>query len=326
MPNIALIDAPARRRPARAGTCRARSRTRAGRRRRRRPAARGRRSRPRSSGASALITAPTREQHEHRGQHPALAVEVAELADDRRRDRGADQEAGQDPRDGRRRRVELLRQRRQRGHDERLRERERDARARSASAGRASDAAAGSPPLAAYERQPPAMRRAISVKVASTSSSIVRRKTASSACAGERADVLDRLGQLAPALGHARLGERLPHVVHEQLDELARDGARVALDALDHVERVVEARRRARRPPRRRRAAPGSAPRSGRRRAGPARRASRPWRSACAGRRPRQRKRSRELGGGHDLGRLGRLAGGALEREQPLAGVARAGA
>ncbi len=40
----------------------------------------------------------------------------------------------------------------------------------------------------------------MSVKVASTSSSIVRRKTASSACAGERADVLDRLGQLAPAL------------------------------------------------------------------------------------------------------------------------------
>ena len=71
---------------------------RAGRRRRRRPGARARRSRPRSSRRSAQMTEPSAEQQQHRGQHAALAVEVAELADDRRRDRGRQQEAGQHPR------------------------------------------------------------------------------------------------------------------------------------------------------------------------------------------------------------------------------------
>src|SRR4051812_15008278 len=59
---------------------------------------------------------------------------------------------------------------------------------------------------------------------------------------GERTDVLDRVGQVRPALcGHTRVRERLDHVVHEELDEVLRDRARVALDALDQVERVIEA-------------------------------------------------------------------------------------
>ena len=61
-----------------------------------------------------------REQDEHHGQHPALAVEVAELADDRRRDRRRDEEAGQDPGDRVLRRVVLLRERRERRDDQGL--------------------------------------------------------------------------------------------------------------------------------------------------------------------------------------------------------------
>src|SRR4051794_31979796 len=58
---------------------------------------------------------------------------------------------------------------------------------------------------------------------------------------GERADVLDGVGELLPAVGgHAGVGERLDHVVHEELDELSGDGAGVALDAGDEIQRVVE--------------------------------------------------------------------------------------
>ena len=102
MPKMALIMRQPGGDLRRAGTCRARCRTRAGTRRRRRPAARGRRSRPRSCGAERVDDGADREEHQHRGEHPALAVEVAELADDRRGDRGREQEAGEEPRDGRR--------------------------------------------------------------------------------------------------------------------------------------------------------------------------------------------------------------------------------
>ena len=117
------------RRPARAGTCRARSRTPAGTRRRRRPAARGRRSRPRSTCAERVDDRAGREDEQDRGEHAALAVEVAELADDRRGDRGAT--AGTPVSSHGRRRVLASNSSpscRQRRDDERLRERERDAR------------------------------------------------------------------------------------------------------------------------------------------------------------------------------------------------------
>jgi hypothetical protein len=69
-----------------------------------------------------------REHQQDSGEHAALAVEVAELADDRRRDRGGQQERRQQPRDGGRARVQRVADLRQRRDHERLRERERHAR------------------------------------------------------------------------------------------------------------------------------------------------------------------------------------------------------
>jgi hypothetical protein len=67
------------------------------------------------------------ERHDD-GEHAPLAVEVAELADDRRRDRRREQERGEDPGGRGGARAELLADLRQRRDDERLRERERHAR------------------------------------------------------------------------------------------------------------------------------------------------------------------------------------------------------
>ena len=72
--------------------------------------------------------AAEREHEQHDGEGAALAVDVAELADDRRRDRGGEQEAGEHPRRRRGARAELAADRRQGRDDERLRQREADAR------------------------------------------------------------------------------------------------------------------------------------------------------------------------------------------------------
>ena len=66
---------------------------------------------------------PNTEQREH--EHPALAEHVAEAAGDRRRDRGGEQVARQDPGDPARVGVEPVRELAQRGDQHRLRERER---------------------------------------------------------------------------------------------------------------------------------------------------------------------------------------------------------
>ena len=68
------------------------------------------------------------EDEQDGGEDAALAVDVAELADDRRRDRRGQQERGQEPRGRRRARVEVLADLRQRRDDQRLRQRERHAR------------------------------------------------------------------------------------------------------------------------------------------------------------------------------------------------------
>ncbi len=67
-----------------------------------------------------------REAEHHRGEHAALAEQVAELADDRRGHRGREQERGEHP--GRRRRggMRLARQLGQRRNDQRLGQGERD--------------------------------------------------------------------------------------------------------------------------------------------------------------------------------------------------------
>ncbi len=71
---------------------------------------------------------PGREDEQDRGEHAALAVDVAELADDRRGDRGRQQERGHEPGHRRGARVQALADLRQRRDHERLRQRERDAR------------------------------------------------------------------------------------------------------------------------------------------------------------------------------------------------------
>src|SRR5215210_3144095 len=58
---------------------------------------------------------------------------------------------------------------------------------------------------------------------------------------GERAQLLERHEHGRPVrVGLARLVERLPHPVEEQLDEGVGDAVGVARDALDDVERLVE--------------------------------------------------------------------------------------
>ena len=77
---------------------------------------------------SAQTTPPAENTQQRQGEHAALAVDVAELADDRRGDRRRQQEAAEDPGRRRRARVDGAADLRQRRDHERLRERERDAR------------------------------------------------------------------------------------------------------------------------------------------------------------------------------------------------------
>jgi hypothetical protein len=69
------------------------------------------------------------DEHGHDGgERPPAPVEVAELADQRRGDRGRDEVGGEEPRDGDRAGAELAHQRRHRGQDQRLRQRVRHPR------------------------------------------------------------------------------------------------------------------------------------------------------------------------------------------------------
>ena len=75
----------------------------------------------------------------------------------------------------------------------------------------------------------------------STAAVITRPKTAISDSPGERAQALERLAHLGPALLRlARLLERAPDVVQEQAHVGLRDRLRVALQGLGQVERDVE--------------------------------------------------------------------------------------
>ena len=76
-----------------------------------------------ASAASSVPTARTTSGDEH----ALLAEHVAQAADDRRQDRGAQQVGGEDPRDRGGRRVQVVLDLRQRRRDERLQDRERDA-------------------------------------------------------------------------------------------------------------------------------------------------------------------------------------------------------
>ena len=75
--------------------------------------------------ATAHPTQPARNSDEADHEQPLLAVLVAELAEDGRRNRRAEQEDGEHPGRPRRRRVELALDHRQRRNDHRLLERER---------------------------------------------------------------------------------------------------------------------------------------------------------------------------------------------------------
>jgi hypothetical protein len=74
--------------------------------------------------------APDEEDGQADDEQPALAVLVAKLAEDGRRDGGHEQEAREEPRRPRGRRVQIALQRRQRGHDHRLLQGERKPRER----------------------------------------------------------------------------------------------------------------------------------------------------------------------------------------------------
>ena len=134
-------------------------------------------------------------------------------------------------------RVELLRERGQRGDDQRLRERERDARGDEREEDRRGTFLRANAEQLTY-RLLLAIRRARSLKVVSTSSSIVRRKTASSAWAASGRTCST---ESASSSQRSASGVGLHDVVHEQPDEVLADRAGVALDAGDQVERVVEA-------------------------------------------------------------------------------------
>ncbi len=153
------------------------------------------------------------EEHEHRGEHAALAVEVAELADDRRRDRGADQEAGEHPRHRRGAGVELLGQAGSAGTTS-VCESENAMQA-SASVSRTGVGRRSGTARAYVASAPGALEL---VEEAPISSSIVRRNTASSAWPAS-----GRASWIASASSSQRCsdGERPEDVVHEELDELA---------------------------------------------------------------------------------------------------------